>query len=73
MNPHNGASLVAMKWGLNMADMNQQYKIIVAYRDDSEAEPQWKMFTGADKEEVRERFEEFAIVNHVYSVREVNV
>ena len=51
--------------------MNQQYKIIVAYRDESESEPQWITFTGTDKEEVRGQFEEFAIFNHVYSVREV--
>ncbi|WP_287602679.1 hypothetical protein [Thiothrix sp.] len=45
--------------------------IIVAYRDESETEPQWITFTGTDKEEVRGRFEEFAILNHVYSAREV--
>ncbi|MDX9988332.1 hypothetical protein [Thiothrix unzii] len=55
-----------------MANLNQQYKIIVAYRDESETAPQWITFTGTNKEEVRGQFEEFAIFNHVYSVREVN-
>ena len=54
-----------------MANLNQQYKIIVAYRDESETEPQWITFTGTDKEGVRAQFEEFAICNHVYTVREV--